>query len=114
MFAQRKVLFSVDRKGKAVWFLAQNLCGAVPLMYVAIDNQCLANQTFMPQRQNGDGSIIEDTKPLACISHRMMRSARQIDRYLFSEGGSCGGQRRTAASSRAFDHFLRPGKADAF
>ena len=83
-------------------------------MNIAIDHQRIANQPFVTQGKNGDGSIVEDTKAFACTSHGMMRTAGEVDRNSLGECSSRGGKRCAATTARTFHHFLGPGKADTF
>jgi hypothetical protein len=78
LLAKRKILATVQRQREDQWIIFKNLCRAVSLMYVAIDDGDTLDIAFMSQPKSRDGNVIEYAETASLAAKGVMRASGEI------------------------------------
>ena len=102
----------MHREGENRIVLSKRECGAVALVYIAVDHDSSLDAAFFLQHTNRHSDIVEDTEALAVIRKRVVRSSGKIDSCSINHGRASCRDGCTGRATRAFDELWRPGQAD--
>ena len=111
-FEKRVVVCAVHREGKCVCVSGKDRCGAVALVYVAIDYGRALCQFSCAQSADRDRDVVEHAESFAAIGKRMMRAAGQIRAEATVERRVCSGNRAAGCVERSAHERFGPGKSE--